>query len=114
MKMRVVVTGLVVIVALIAMGMYWFLKPGVVQASNVEVKIDNFSFSPTPLRVRVGTRITWKNRDDIPHTVVEDGKLFRSKVLDTDEEFAYTPTKRGIYKYYCSIHPKMTAEVVVE
>lgn len=85
-----------------------------VEASSVEVKIDNFSFAPTSLKVRVGTQITWTNRDDIPHTVVEEGKLFRSKVLDTDEKFTFTPTKPGTYKYYCSIHPKMTAEVEVE
>jgi len=85
-----------------------------VPAAGVEVKIDNFSFAPTSLTVRVGTQITWTNRDDIPHTVVEDDKTFKSKVLDTDEKFTFTPTKPGIYKYYCSIHPKMTARVVVE
>jgi plastocyanin len=85
-----------------------------VEASSVEVKIDNFSFAPTSLRVRAGTEITWTNRDDIPHTVVEDDKVFKSKVLDTDEKFTFTPTKPGTYRYYCSIHPKMTAEVVVE
>jgi len=85
-----------------------------VDASSVEVKIDNFSFAPTSLRVRAGTQITWTNRDDIPHTVMEDDKLFKSKVMDTDEKFTFTPTKPGTYKYYCSIHPKMTAEVVVE
>ena len=79
-----------------------------------EVKIDNFSFAPTSLTVRVGTQITWTNRDDVPHIVVEDDKTFRSKVLDTDEKFTFTPTKPGTYKYYCSIHPKMTAKVVVE
>jgi plastocyanin len=85
-----------------------------VDASSVEVKIDNFSYAPMTLTVRVGTQITWVNRDDIPHTVVEDDKLFKSKVLDTDEKFTFTPTKPGTYKYYCSIHPKMTARVVVE
>lgn len=85
-----------------------------VNASSVEVKIDNFTFAPTSMTVRVGTQITWTNRDDIPHTVVEDDKVFKSKVLDTDEKFTFTPTKPGTYKYYCSIHPKMTAEVVVE
>jgi plastocyanin len=84
-----------------------------VEASNVELKIDNFSFAPASLTVRVGTQITWTNRDDIPHTVVEQEKVFKSHVLDTDEKFTFTPTKPGIYKYYCSIHPKMTAEVSV-
>jgi plastocyanin len=35
-------------------------------------------------------------------------------VLDTDEKFTFTPGKPRTYKYYSSIHPKMTAEVVVE
>jgi plastocyanin len=83
-------------------------------SSSVEVKIDNFSFAPTALTVRVGTQITWTNRDDIPHTVVEDNKTFKSKVLDTDEKFTFTASKPGTYNYYCSIHPKMTAKLVVE
>ena len=32
--------------------------------------------------------MTWTNRDDIPHTVVSDDKIFKSKVLDTDEKFS--------------------------
>jgi plastocyanin len=84
------------------------------QASNVEVKIDNFSFGPATLTVAAGTRVTWTNRDDIPHTVVSDDKVFKSKVLDTDEKFSFTFTKPGTYGYFCSIHPKMTGKVVVE
>jgi plastocyanin len=34
------------------------------------VKIDNFSFGPQSLSVSPGTKVTWKNRDDIPHTVL--------------------------------------------
>jgi amicyanin len=84
------------------------------QASNAEVKIDNFSFGPTTLTVAVGTTVTWTNRDDIPHTVVSDEKAFKSKVLDTDEKFSFTFTKPGTYGYFCSIHPKMTGKVVVQ
>jgi plastocyanin len=46
--------------------------------------------------------------------VVEDNKTFKSKVLDTDEKFTFTASKPGTYNYYCSIHPKMTAKLVVE
>lgn len=82
-------------------------------ASN-EVKIDNFSFTPATLTVAPGTTVTWTNRDDIPHTVVSDDKVFKSRVLDTDENFSYTFTKPGRYPYFCSVHPKMTAEIVVQ
>ena len=83
---------------------------------NAEVKIDNFSFGPASLTISVGSTVTWTNRDDIPHTVVssDDPKVFKSKVLDTDEKFSFTFIKAGTYFYFCSIHPKMTGKVVVQ
>ena len=84
------------------------------QASSADVKIDNFSFGPAALTVAMGTTVTWTNRDDIPHTVVSDDKVFKSKVLDTDEKFSFTFTKPGTYPYFCSVHPKMTGKVVVQ
>jgi plastocyanin len=87
-------------------------RAGQAQAASAEVKIDNFSFGPAT--VPSGTTVTWTNRDDIPHTVVSDDKVFKSKVLDTDEKFSYTFTKPGTYGYFCSIHPKMTGKVVVQ
>jgi len=88
------------------------LKAG---APSREVKIDNFTFAPADLTVAPGTTVRWVNRDDIPHTVVSEDKLtFKSKPLDTDQEFSYTFTKPGTFSYFCSIHPKMTAKVVVQ
>ena len=84
------------------------------QATTAEVKIDNFSFGPATLTVAPGTTVTWVNHDDIPHTVVSTDSVFKSKVLDTDEKFSFTFTKTGTYPYFCSIHPKMTATVVVK
>src|SRR6202451_1009863 len=81
---------------------------------SIEVKIDNFSFTPTTLTVKAGTQITWTNADDIPHTVVSDGPTFKSKVLGTGEKFTFTASKPGTYSYSCSIHPNMTGKVVVE
>ena len=84
------------------------------QPASAEVKVDNFSFGPASLTVAVGTTVTWTNRDDIPHTVVSTDKVFKSKVLDTDEKFSFTFDKAGTYPYFCSIHPKMTGSVVVQ
>ena len=83
-------------------------------AANVAVKIDNFVFGPQAITVPVGTTVTWTNSDDIPHTAVSTDGVFKSKVLDTDEKFSYTFTKAGTYSYYCSVHPKMTGQVVVK
>jgi len=83
--------------------------------SPVAIKIDNFSFSPQTTTVTAGTQVTWTNQDDIPHTVVSDDKTtFKSHALDTDEKFSFTFTKPGTYEYFCSIHPKMTAKIIVQ
>jgi amicyanin len=78
------------------------------------IKIDNFSFGPPDLTVKVGATVTWTNGDDIPHTVVSTDKAFKSKVLDTDEKYSFTFSKAGTYAYFCSIHPRMTGTVVVQ
>jgi plastocyanin len=84
-------------------------------ASTAVVKIDNFSFGPATVTIPSGTTITWTNNDDVPHVVSsDDGKLFKSKALDTDDHFSFTFTKPGTYNYYCAIHPKMVAKIVVQ
>ena len=82
-------------------------------AEDVAVKIGNFTFGTKELKVKAGTTVTWTNEDDIPHTVVSPNNL-RSKVLDTDGTYAFTFTTPGTYTYFCSLHPHMTATVVVE
>ncbi len=82
-------------------------------AEDSTVAIDNFTFAPAELTVKVGSTVTWTNHDDIPHTVVSAGK-FRSKTLDTDNSFSFTFTAAGDYKYFCSLHPHMTGTIKVE
>ena len=120
MKSRsVCITGLAAVV-MVALGLLLTASTNVAanapQATIIEVKIDNFSFTPATLTVPAGTTVTWTNRDDIPHTVVsaDDPKAFKSKVMDTDEKFSYTFTKAGTFTYFCSVHPKMTGTVVVK
>jgi plastocyanin len=83
------------------------------RAAETKVSIDNFTFSPASLTVKVGDTVTWTNRDDIPHTIVSAGK-FRSKALDTDNSFSFTFTSAGDYQYFCSLHPHMTGTIKVE
>jgi len=83
-------------------------------ARNFEVKIDNFSFEPSAITVAAGTKVTWANRDDVPHTVVNTDGKFKSKALDTDDQFSFTFKDPGTYDYYCSVHPKMTGKVIVK
>ena len=80
----------------------------------VEIKIDNFSFMPGDITVPAGTTVTWVNHDDVPHTVRTPDGSIKSKALDTDDKFSMTFDKPGTYEYFCSIHPKMTARVIVK
>jgi plastocyanin len=83
------------------------------QDANV-VMIDNFTFSPKELTVAVGTTVKWVNHDDIPHTVVNADKLFRSKALDTDDSYSFTFTSAGSFDYFCGLHPHMVGKVIVK
>ena len=93
----------------VAMSLYL----GAAHAEDSVVTIDNFTFQPAELTVKAGTTVTWKNHDDIPHTIVSAGK-FRSKTMDTDDSFSFTFTAAGDYKYFCSLHPHMTGTIKVE
>ena len=82
--------------------------------STAEVKIDNFVYSPVPLTVKVGTQVTWTNKDDIPHTVDSTQGKFKSAALDTDDKFEFRFTEPGEYPFYCRLHPKMTGKIIVQ
>lgn len=82
--------------------------------SSPEVKIDNFAFTPGSTRVKLGTEVTWINRDDIPHTVDSTNGKFKSAALDTNDKFQFRFTEPGEYPYFCRMHPKMTGSVVVQ
>ena len=84
------------------------------RAADAEVTIDNFTFSPQTLTINAGTKVTWTNRDDIPHIVASTTKAFRSPALDTDDSYSFTFTTAGSYEYFCSLHPHMTGTIVVQ
>ena len=83
-------------------------------SSPNQVVVENFSFQPGTMTVKAGTSVTWVNHDDIPHTVNENDKRFKSGTLDTDGKFSYKFTSSGTYSYFCSLHPRMTGQIIVK
>ncbi len=79
-----------------------------------EIVIQNFAFEPATLTVKPGTKVTWVNRDDEPHTATATDKRFNSKTLENGDRFSMEFNQPGIYKYYCALHPKMTGQVIVK
>ncbi|MBV9860255.1 MAG: cupredoxin domain-containing protein [Alphaproteobacteria bacterium] len=86
------------------------------QGAEEQVKIDNFTFDPPTLTVAAGTKVTWVNRDDVPHTATSTAKpkSFDSGTLDTDQQFSHVFTKPGTYDYFCAVHPKMAGRILVK
>ena len=82
-------------------------------ASETEVAIQDFTFSPDPLEISVGTTVTWTNEDSAPHTATADDGSFDSGTLEQGDSFSFTFEEPGTYTYFCEIHPDMTGTVVV-
>jgi plastocyanin len=85
-------------------------------ATPEAVVIRDFSFTPATITVAPGTEVTWTNQDNEPHRVVNaaDPKLFQSAALDTNDKYSFKFDKQGTYRYFCSIHPRMTGTIVVK
>ena len=84
-----------------------------VWAQEVKVDIKAFMFGPKDLNVAVGTKVTWVNDDEIPHTVAQIHKLFRSGALDTGDSYSWVFNTPGEYEYFCALHPQMLGKIVV-
>ena len=91
-----------------------FLLSGLsASAADTSVTIKNFMFA-IDVTVTPGSTVTWTNLDGEPHTVASADGLFRSPALDQNDSFSFKFEKPGVYKYICSIHPKMRATVTVK
>ena len=85
----------------------------VAPAGPNEVNIDGFAFAPATLTVKAGTTVTWTNKDEDPHTVVDNGGAFRSQALGSGGTYSFIFPTAGTFDYICSIHPFMHGSVVV-
>jgi plastocyanin len=77
-------------------------------------------FDPLILNVPVGTTVTWKNLDSTLHTVTsgsaesgKSGTIFDSSYLTGGKTFQHTFSSAGTFDYFCTLHPYMKGQVVV-
>ena len=86
---------------------------------SATVVISNDGFDPTVLKVKVGTKVTWFNKDVQPHWPVADAGTkvitgFDAKNgLSQGETFSFTFDKAGILKYHDQLNPSLTGTVEV-
>ena len=76
-------------------------------------------YIPSKIVTNRGEPVNWINEDSAFHSVTSGTydaptELFDSGHLDPYEMFSYTFDKYGIYDYYCTLHPWMEGQVIVE
>lgn len=82
----------------------------VAQAKHHQVVISGFEFVPKDLKVSVGDKITWVNKDVVPHNIIVSGtKKAVSPDLASGEEFTFVVTDS--LSYECGFHPSMTGKL---
>lgn len=77
------------------------------------VTIQNFAFHPAHITVKAGTKVTWTNNDEIPHSATSDDGVWDTGLLAQGKSGSYTFTKPGTYSYHCTPHPYMKGTVTV-
>ena len=82
-------------------------------ASTDLVAIADFAFDPETVTVDAGTKLTWTNDDEAPHTATADDGSFDTGTLKLDDTGAVALDQPGTYTYYCRFHPFMKGTVEV-
>ena len=86
-------------------------------SSEVTVLIQNGTFNPANLTVKVGTTVIWTVKDGSNTKYMVTGSGFMSPHLTGGQNFSYTFNKTGTYAYYDMDHmdnKKLTGNVVVQ
>lgn len=76
--------------------------------------IINFQFSPASIPIALGDTVTWTNNSGgTQHTTTSDTLLWDSGAISNGASFSFTFNSYGRFPFHCSIHPSMTAAVIV-
>jgi plastocyanin len=83
-------------------------------ARGTSVRIKNFCFLPTILRVRSGDAVTFDNRDGFAHVVLGANAVWGSFTqVRSHHSVTFRFVRTGVYPYVCTYHPGMVGAIVV-
>ena len=89
--------------------------PAAAAQDGGEAEIVDFDFSPRRLTVEAGTKVTWSNNGERPHTATDRGGTFDTKPIAPGASAEVTLSTPGTYFYFCRINPaKMNGVLTVE
>jgi len=76
-------------------------------------------YIPSLIVIEKGKQVTWVNEDSAFHSVTSGfydapTELFDSGHLDPFESYTLTFDKTGTYDYFCTLHPWMKGQVIIE
>jgi plastocyanin len=76
-------------------------------------------YTPSKIVIKQGNSVTWVNEDVAFHSVTsgyydEPSEIFDSGYLDPEESFTFIFENIGNYDYFCTLHPWMKGQVIVE
>ena len=71
--------------------------------TDANITLTNFQFTPKALTVKVGTKVTWVNKEGT-HTVSADDDSWQSPTLNAVQTFTHQFDKPGTYRYHCTFH----------
>jgi plastocyanin len=86
------------------------------EAKGSVVSISNCAYGPTILRTAVGSTVTWKNVDYLPHAVAGAGWRTQADAwghFNPGQSVTHQFGTAGIFPYMCHLHPGMTGIVIV-
>jgi len=81
-----------------------------------QIVITSFEFEPILLKIRAGDRITWLNKDIVPHTATASDDSWDTGIIETNQSKSVTFSKSSTSSYFCFYHPTMKAKlnIIVE
>lgn len=85
-----------------------------VRSSHVTVKISNYDYLPKAVTVKLGTRVSWTNRDATAHTATADTSGFDTGTINPHATRTVDLTHPGTFTYHCAFHAFMTATIIVK
>jgi plastocyanin len=101
----------VVIVAGLALGLGALPGSAAATSKARTVTIKNFKFSPSPLKVKAGSKITVKNADSTTHTFTANKGAFNTGDIESGSSASVTIKKPGTFAYHCQIHNFMKGTI---
>jgi plastocyanin len=105
----------VALATLLLGGVFTVLDAPSAHAADHQVIMSGYAFGPRALTITAGDTVTWVNQDSAPHDVktTSGPESVHSPMLDKGGTWSHTFTVAGSYGYVCTVHPGMTAQLVV-